>query len=135
MLSIACLTATHSKPVHKLDLPAFDWPIAPFPDLQYPLEEYVRENIEEEERCLEQVEDLFEKWRKEKDSPVAGLIVEPIQAEGGGRNGEVLLLLRLLLYPGDKHASKEFFHQLQKICKKVTYLSHSHGVMYQLGLM
>lgn len=50
-----CLATTHSKAIHKLDVPAFDWPIAPFPKLQYPLEEFSRENAQEEARCLEQV--------------------------------------------------------------------------------
>ena len=82
----------------------------------------MRENREEEERCLEQVDDLFEKWRKEKNSPVAGLIVEPIQAEGGRSRYSVAMRPtsnEIILYLGDKHASKEFFQQLQKICKKV----------------
>lgn len=49
------LATTHSKAIHKLDIPSFDWPIAPFPRLQYPLEEFTRENQQEEERCLEEV--------------------------------------------------------------------------------
>ena len=49
------LSATHSSPIHKLDIPAFDWPVAPFPQLRYPLEEFERENRQEEEKCLEQV--------------------------------------------------------------------------------
>ena len=31
---MGCLSTTHSKAVHKLDIPAFDWPIAPFPKLR-----------------------------------------------------------------------------------------------------
>ena len=34
------LSTTRSKPVHKLDIPAFDWPQASFPRLNYPLAEY-----------------------------------------------------------------------------------------------
>ena len=34
-------------------------------------------------RVCEQVEDLFDVWRRNKGSPVAAAIVEPIQAEGG----------------------------------------------------
>ena len=49
------LSCTHSKVIHKLDVPAFDWPVAPFPKLKYPLEEFTRENREEEQRCLEEV--------------------------------------------------------------------------------
>ena len=37
---------------------------------------------------MEEVEDLFEKGRREKGIPVAGVIVEPIQSEGGKRERE-----------------------------------------------
>src|SRR5699024_7631552 len=57
-------------------------------------------NVEEDDKCLAQIEDVFEKWRK-KDQPIAGFIVEPIQGEGGNRE-----------------ASPRFFQQLQKIIKK-----------------
>ena len=53
--TIGVLSTTHSKPIHKLDIPAFDWPIAPFPQLKYPLEDHVTENKAEEQRCLEKV--------------------------------------------------------------------------------
>jgi 4-aminobutyrate aminotransferase/(S)-3-amino-2-methylpropionate transaminase len=98
--TFGALTATHSKYIHKLDLPAFDWPTAPFPHLKYPLEENERENREEETSCLEQVSDIIAKW-SDKGSPVACICVEPIQSEGG-----------------DYHATPYFFQQLQKIARK-----------------
>ncbi|XP_028311028.1 4-aminobutyrate aminotransferase, mitochondrial [Gouania willdenowi] len=98
--TLGCLATTHSKAIHKLDVPSFDWPIAPFPTLQYPLEEFVRENAQEEARCLEETEDLIVKWRQ-KGKPVAGIVIEPIQAEGG-----------------DNHASADFFIKLRKIATK-----------------
>lgn len=52
---LGCLATTHSKAIHKIDIPSFDWPIAPFPRLKYPLEEFVKENQQEEARCLEEV--------------------------------------------------------------------------------
>ena len=58
---------------------------------KYPLEEFVQENKNEDNRCLATVEELIEKQSKE-GVPVAGMIIEPIQAEGG-----------------DNHGSKEFF--------------------------
>ncbi|KAM6957395.1 4-aminobutyrate aminotransferase, mitochondrial [Aplochiton taeniatus] len=98
--TMGCLATTHSKAIHKLDVPSFDWPIAPFPKLKYPLEEFVRENAQEESRCLEEVEDLIVKWRR-KGKPVAGIVIEPIQAEGG-----------------DNHASADFFKKLRNIARK-----------------
>lgn len=98
--TLGCLAATHSKAIHKLDVPSFDWPIAKFPDYKYPLEENERENKEEDAKCLAQVEDLIVTYKK-KGSPVAGIIIEPIQSEGG-----------------DNEASPEFFQKLQQIAKK-----------------
>lgn len=48
-----------------------------------------------------QVEDLIVKWRQ-KGKPVAGIVIEPIQAEGG-----------------DNHASPAFFRSLRNIARKV----------------
>ena len=95
------LSTTRSKAVHKLDIPAFDWPQAPFPALKYPLDQHADENAKEEKRCLDEVERLITTWR----FPVAALIVEPIQSEGG-----------------DNHASAAFFQGLRDITKK-------HGVV------
>ncbi|KAK6382652.1 4-aminobutyrate transaminase [Exophiala oligosperma] len=91
------LSTTRSKAVHKLDIPAFNWPQAPFPALKYPLEENVEANKAEEEACLKKVEELIASWH----CPVAAVIVEPIQSEGG-----------------DNHASPAFFQGLRDITKR-----------------
>lgn len=91
------LSTTRSKAIHKMDIPAFDWPAAPFPQLKYPLEEHAAENAAEEERCLQETERLISTWH----NPVAAIVVEPIQSEGG-----------------DNHASPEFFRRLREITKK-----------------
>lgn len=98
--TMATLATTHSKAIHKLDVPSLDWPIAHFPRYKYPLEENVRENQAEDAKCLAEVEELIEKYQK-KGVPVAGIVVEPIQSEGG-----------------DNEASPEFFQNLQRIAKK-----------------
>ena len=46
-------------------------------------QEYQRENEAEERRCLEITQHLLHKYKYEKGAPVAAVIVEPIQAEGG----------------------------------------------------
>jgi len=98
--ALGTLSCTHSKYIHKIDVPAFDhWPIADFPALKYPLEKYEAENKAEEERCLKQVDQLI--IGMANSCPVAAAIIEPIQAEGG-----------------DNHASPSFFVNLQKILKK-----------------
>ncbi|KAF2019917.1 4-aminobutyrate aminotransferase [Aaosphaeria arxii CBS 175.79] len=95
------LSTTRSKAVHKLDIPSFNWPQAPFPALKYPLDKYTTENAAEEQRCLKEVERLITSWH----CPVAGLVTEPIQSEGG-----------------DNHASPAFFQGLRDITKK-------HGIV------
>jgi len=91
------LSTTRSKPIHKLDIPAFDWPQATFPLLKYPLEEHVEENKKAEEEALADVERLITTHHL----PPAAVVVEPIQSEGG-----------------DNHASPAFFQGLRKLTKK-----------------
>ncbi|KAH9498854.1 hypothetical protein Btru_004832 [Bulinus truncatus] len=98
--TMGALALTHTKWTHKLDFPSPDWPIASFPYLKYPLENFVQENAKEEARCLAEVEDLIGQYKK-KDNPVACVAIEPIQCEGG-----------------DNFASPQFFQGLQDICKK-----------------
>lgn len=91
------LSTTRSKPIHKLDIPAFDWPSAPFPELKYPLDQFVTENAAEEKICLEETERIITTFH----SPPAAMVIEPVQAEGG-----------------DNHASPTFFQGLQQIAEK-----------------
>lgn len=97
----ATLSTTRSKPIHKMDIPAFDWPQATFPQLRYPLEQYTAENAAAEKASLDEVEHLIKKF----PSPPAAVVVEPIQSEGG-----------------DNHASPAFFRALRKLTRK-------HGVL------
>lgn len=90
------LSTTRSKAIHKLDIPAFNWPVAPFPALKYPLDQHKQENHEEEERCLAEFERIIKQdW---KPHQIAAIIVEPVQSEGG-----------------DNHASPAFFQGLRDI--------------------
>lgn len=98
--TLGALSTTHSKYIHKIDVPSFDWPIADFPQYKYPLEENVRENAAEDKRCLAHVEDLIVQFNK-RNNFVAGIIVEPIQSEGG-----------------DNEASPAFFQELEKIARR-----------------
>ena len=93
----ASASTTCSKPIHKLDLPSFKWPKAEFPSYKYPLEKYSSENATEDKRCLDIVENLFKTW----SVPIAGLLIEPIQSEGG-----------------DNHGSNAFFQGLRDLTLK-----------------
>ncbi|XP_019642688.1 PREDICTED: 4-aminobutyrate aminotransferase, mitochondrial-like [Branchiostoma belcheri] len=98
--TIGCSSSSHAAPLHKVDVPALDWPSAPFPATKYPLDVNTQENRQEEERCLDKVFQLMQEY-KNKGRPVAGVVVEPIQSEGG-----------------DRHASNNFFRQLRKLAKE-----------------
>jgi len=93
------LSTTRSKPIHKLDIPAFDWPQAPFPSLRYPLDDpsNAEFNAKEEQRCLDEAEHLITTYH---NKPVAA-VIEPIQSEGG-----------------DNHALPSFFRGLRALTKK-----------------
>lgn len=91
------LSTTRSKPIHKLDIPAFDWPQATFPQIKYPLAEHAAENAKAEQASLDEVEHLIKTWHL----PPAAVVVEPIQSEGG-----------------DNHASPEFFRKLRALTRK-----------------
>ena len=89
---------TRSKPIHKLDVAAFDWPVAPFPKLKYPLMR-TSVNAEEEKRCLERGQDLANS--EERLSRRRGSDCRARQAEGG-----------------DNHATPSFFRGLRQLCTK-----------------
>jgi 4-aminobutyrate aminotransferase/(S)-3-amino-2-methylpropionate transaminase len=96
--TLGCLSTTRSKPIHKLDIPHFDWPVAPFPLQVFPLDdpENMQLNAQEEARCLVETERILD-----AHSNIAGMIIEPIQAEGG-----------------DNHASPDFFRQLRALSSR-----------------
>ncbi|XP_023328158.1 4-aminobutyrate aminotransferase, mitochondrial [Eurytemora carolleeae] len=101
----ASLACTHSKYIHKIDVPLQPWQVSDFPRYKYPLNEFTRENAAEDERCLAMAEDVIVKSRSE-GPVITGVIVEPIQAEGG-----------------DHHGSNRWFQGLQDICAK-------HDIVY-----
>lgn len=95
------LSTTRSKPIHKMDIPAFDWPQAKFPTLKYPVEDYVQENEMAEAEALAEVEEIIDSYHV----PPCAVVVEPIQSEGG-----------------DNHASPFFFRNLRALTKKKNVL-------------
>jgi 4-aminobutyrate aminotransferase/(S)-3-amino-2-methylpropionate transaminase len=91
------LATTRSKPIHKLDIPSFDWPSALFPKLRYPLGPFSAENAAEEQRCIDEVEQILDTSSR----PIVAAVVEPIQSEGG-----------------DNHASASFFCKLRALTEQ-----------------
>ncbi len=93
--SLGALSATRSRAIHKVDFPAFDWPVVEFPANRFPRSEHQAYNDEVEARALASVEATFRTFFDR----VAAVIVEPIQGEGG-----------------DNHASPSFFRGLRRLC-------------------
>lgn len=100
--SLGALSLTRSKAIHKLDFPAFPWPMAPFPANRFPLDQHETYNRLVEAQSLTAIRKIIE----ERAGRVAALIVEPIQGEGG-----------------DRHASPDFFRRLQRLLDE-------HGVAF-----
>ena len=98
--TMATLSVTRCKTYQKVDIPAFQWPIAKYPRYKYPLAENKAYNDAQDKECLEDVE-LKIKEQKEKGHDVAVVIAEPIQSEGG-----------------DKYCSPQFAQGLRDITKK-----------------
>ncbi len=88
------LSATHSKPIHKADLPAFPWPTAPFPANRFPLARHADENEKREADALRELERILDAH----EGKVAAVLIEPIQSEGG-----------------DRHASASFYRAVQAL--------------------
>jgi len=101
--SLGALSLTRSKPIHKLDIPAFRWPMVPFPTSRFPLAAHEAENRASEARSLEAIAAVLDAHPDE----IAALIVEPIQGEGG-----------------DCHASPTFFQELRRLtsARGVTFI-------------
>lgn len=95
------LSTTRSKPIHKLDIPAFEWPQARFPMLKYPLEDHTIENAKIEREAIAEVDEIIDNYHL----PPCAVVVEPIQSEGG-----------------DNHASPDFFRKLRALTKKKNVL-------------
>lgn len=91
------MSATHSKLIHKADLPSFSWPTAIFPASRFPLDQHADDNLKAEAEALQSLEHLLEKYA----GRVAAILVEPIQSEGG-----------------DRHASPAFFRGVQALAKQ-----------------
>merc|ERR1711871_90737 len=96
--TLGTLSATRSKWVHKIDIPAFPWPVAPFPQLKYPLAQNEELNKQEEARCLEIYKNILDDPANQGDNCIAAVIIEPVQSEGG-----------------DRHASNDYFCSLRNI--------------------
>ena len=74
--SIATLSCSDSA-ANSGNVPTYDWPIAPLPNIQYPYAANEHANIAEEERCIDATRRLI-KQNRDAGKDVAAMIIEPI---------------------------------------------------------
>ncbi len=109
------LSLTNTSDPRKTEyFPKFDWPRILNPKLFFPLsEENLNQTKQNEKKAVKQIHKAISKHGKE----IAGLIIEPIQGEGG-----------------DNHFRKEFFHTLRQICDENEILFILDEVQTGVGL-
>lgn len=91
------LSVKRANADHAIGFAHFNWPVAPFPRLRYPLKENEKANLEEEAKCLEQTERVL----KLNSNKVCAMLVEPVLGEAG-----------------DLWASPNYFKNLRKLAKQ-----------------
>lgn len=86
------LSTTNTEPLKILDFPKFDWPRVSNPKLHFPVDEAAAADAEA--ASIREIEEAFDR----DPHGIAGILIEPIQAEGG-----------------DNHFRSEFFVELRRI--------------------
>lgn len=95
------LSLTNTDPIKVARFPKFDWPRVPTPAMRFPVVEHDEATIASEDATLKAVRDAFAAHPHD----IAGVIIEPIQGEGG-----------------DRHLSRRFLQELQ-------HLTHEHDAL------
>ncbi len=109
------LSLTDSPDKRKTDyFPKFDWPRIHNPKVSFPITDDVINDVKREEaKAVAQIESALAQYPGE----IAGLIIEPIQGEGG-----------------DNHFRESFFRQLRKLVDEHEFLLIYDEVQTGIGL-
>ena len=103
-----------SDPRKTLYFPKFDWPRIDNPKINFPLnDENLEDVINKENIALEQIKDAI----RNNPDDIAGLIIEPIQGEGG-----------------DNHFRCEFFKELRNLANEEEFLLIYDEVQTGVGI-
>lgn len=88
----------------KVDIPAFDWPMADPPAYRYPLDDpaNVEYNREQELASLRDVREKIEHWERAKGIEIAAVVLEPLLSAGG-----------------DHHISSFYANELRRMTKEM----------------
>jgi len=90
---LTSLSVSSAFPEAKRGITTFNWPIAPFPNIKYPYDEFYNENIKEENRCVGEVEKII---KSKKKGTISAMIIEPIQIDAGIRYASPLFYRNLI---------------------------------------
>tara|TARA_B110000014_G_scaffold246698_1_gene219635 strand:- start:3873 stop:5189 length:1317 start_codon:yes stop_codon:yes gene_type:complete len=108
------LSLTNTDPIKTKFFPKFDWPRIDNPYLSFPLSEDIISNVKEKEKsAIGQIKQAL----KNNLNDIAGLIIEPIQGEGG-----------------DNHFRGEFFKELKKLSLEYDFLLIYDEVQTGIGI-
>lgn len=108
------LSLTNTADLRKIMyFPKFDWPRIVNPKITFPLENDLDAVVALEKQAVEQIE----KAVADNPDDIAGLIIEPIQGEGG-----------------DNHFRPEFFHKLRELADEHEFLLIVDEVQTGVGL-
>ena len=108
------LSLTNTDPIKTKFFPKFDWPRIDNPYLSFPLNDDVISSVEEKEKnAINQIKEAL----KNNPNDIAGLIIEPIQGEGG-----------------DNHFRSEFFRELKSLSIEHEFLLIYDEVQTGIGI-
>lgn len=79
--SVVTLSASDDAANHA-NVPTYDWPQAPLPNLKYPIAKYENENKADEDRCIDAARQIIVE-RRAANTDVAAVIVEPFTSLHG----------------------------------------------------
>ncbi|HVS19767.1 MAG TPA: L-lysine 6-transaminase [Planctomycetota bacterium] len=86
------LSVTNTDPLKTAWFPKFDWPRVHTPAIEFDLDGGIANDVEaEERRSLSEIDAAFERYR----GRIAGILIEPIQGEGGDNHFRPEFLARL----------------------------------------
>ena len=108
------LSLTNTDPIKTKFFPKFDWPRITNPHLSFPLNDNILANVKEEEKkAINEIKEAL----KNNPNDIAGLIIEPIQGEGG-----------------DHHFRNDFFKQLKELSLEHDFLLIYDEVQTGIGI-
>tara|TARA_Y100001970_G_scaffold236743_1_gene296710 strand:- start:1297 stop:2613 length:1317 start_codon:yes stop_codon:yes gene_type:complete len=108
------LSLTNTDPIKTKFFPKFDWPRIDNPYLSFPLNDDAISIVKEKEKnAINQIEEAV----KNNPNDIAGLIIEPIQGEGG-----------------DNHFRSDFFKELKSLSIKHEFLLIYDEVQTGIGI-